>query len=185
MALSTKRSTPLAFYLFLSSVIISAHKMDDSFWKYQGASRLWGVHAVPFMFHLFWCLSSRRGRAESCLQQHKQPINAAERYWIKANNPTMIWQHPAIEIRHDYLGIFMPHHRCPQNRISTTKRAFYLSCKLGLLIGVKGICYGCLWQVWVWFYITNIKQRAVSHSFYLPLIIIVHTRVSYRCLLHP
>lgn len=111
MALSTKRSAPPppAFYLFLSSVIISAHKMDDSFWKYQGASRLWGVHAVPFMFHLFWCLSSRRGRAESCLQQHKQPINAADCYWIKANNPTIVWQHPAVEIRNNYLGLSLCH----------------------------------------------------------------------------
>lgn len=106
MALSTQRSAPLAFALFLSSVIIRAHKMDDSFWKYQGASRLRGVHAVPFMFHLFWCLSSRRGRAESCLQQHKQPINAADWYWIKANNLTIIWQHPALEIRNNYLGLF-------------------------------------------------------------------------------
>lgn len=144
MALSTQRSAPLAFSLFLSSVIISAHKMDDSFWKYQGASRLRGVHAVPFMFHLFWCLSSRRGRAESCLQQHKQPINAADWYWIKANNPTIIWQHPALEIRNNYLGLFNA------TSLISTKQIFFFnlftSFKLGLFINwCKGYL---LWLIW-------------------------------------
>lgn len=68
----------------LATIVIIAHKMDDSFQKYQGASRLWGAHAVPFMFHLFWCLSSPRGREGSCLQRHKQPINVAGWYCIKA-----------------------------------------------------------------------------------------------------